>query len=63
MEIPGIEDDYYNDVMSWSSNDLIALVLANCLFVLNNKTGSIEKLYEAYDCEEITSLSWNLEGN
>lgn len=59
LEIPGLEDNYYSNFLSWSKDDLIALVLANSVFIMNNKTGSIDKLYEAFDCEEITSLSWD----
>lgn len=62
MEIPGLEDNYYNDILSWSNKELIAIVLANSIFLLNNLTGDIEKLYEAFDCEEITSLSWDKSG-
>ena len=30
---------------------------------MNNQTGTIEKLYEAFDCEEVTSLSWDETGD
>lgn len=42
---------------------MIAMILANKLFVYNNITGDIEKIYEAYDCEEMCSLSWNETGD
>lgn len=46
--------------MSWSSDNKIAIVLANNVFVLQDE--KIDKIYEAFDCEEISSLSWNPEG-
>lgn len=39
------------------------MILANKLFVYNNISGDIEKIYEAYDCEEMCSLSWNETGD
>ena len=39
------------------------MVLGNGVFVLNNKTGEINKIYSAFDCEEISSLDWNNDGN
>ena len=29
---------------------------------MNKESNSVSKIYEAYDCEEITSLDWNNEG-
>lgn len=63
MEIPGLEDNYYTNVLSWSINNNIAILLANCVFLLDNNSGSINKLYEAFDCEEITSLHFNKTGD
>lgn len=57
-----MEDNFYANILSWSKNDLIAIVLANSIFVFNNSNGNIEKIYKAFDCEEITSLCWNNEG-
>lgn len=29
---------------------------------MNKETNSVNKIYEAFDCEEITSLDWNDDG-
>ena len=62
LEIPGFEDNFYHSVFSVSKTDNIAMVLANCVFVLNQSTGANEKLYQAFDCEEITSVKWDPTG-
>ena len=62
LEIPGLEDEYYHNVLAWSSQNKIAVVLANTVFILDNDSGNFSQLYEAYDCEEISSLAWNPEG-
>lgn len=50
-------------MMSWSSLNNVAVVINNSVFILNRESGSIKKLYEAYDCESISSLCFNPEGN
>lgn len=63
LEAPGFEDNYYHNILSWSSTNLLAVSLANSIYILNEVTNETKKLYEAYNCEEISSLSWNLEGD
>ena len=48
--------------MDLSSTNNIAIGLANSLFIFNHKKMDFSCLYEAYDCEEISSLSWNPSG-
>lgn len=57
-----MEDNYYHNILSWSSKNFIAVVLANQVFVMNKEANTVDKIYEAYDCEEVTSLDWNSDG-
>ena len=61
LEAPGFEDNYYHSLISLKNNNL-AIVLNNTIYILNTKKEKITKLYEAYECEEITSLSFNNDG-
>jgi cell division cycle 20-like protein 1 (cofactor of APC complex) len=63
LEAPGFEDNYYHNILSWSNQDLLAISLANSIYILNNKTQETQKMYEAYNCEEISSLAFNPEGD
>lgn len=55
-----MEDEFYHHTVSWSHNNKIAIVLANSVFLLQDE--KIDKIFEAFDCEEISSLSWNPDG-
>ena len=53
LEIPGLEDNYYYNLVDCYQND-ISIVLANTLYMwINDK---VNKIYDAYDCEEISSI-------
>lgn len=62
LEIPGFEDNFYHNVIDLSSKGVIAVVLGNSVFTLNIADMKINKIYEAFDCEEISSLNWDKEG-
>lgn len=49
--------------MSLSSKNQIAIVLANKLYIFDRNNHNVIELYEAYDCEAISSIQWNPEGN
>ena len=59
LEVPGLEDNYYHNIMDFNKNQ-ISIVLGNNLYLHNGH--NIELIYEAYDCEEISSVSFNKEG-
>lgn len=61
LEAPGFQDNYYHSLISLKNHNL-AIALNNTIYILNTKKQKITKLYEAYECEEITSLTWNPEG-
>lgn len=63
MEAPGLQDDYYLNLLDWSPQNRIALSLNNSIFVLDIATQSMNKLYEAYECESICSLKWSPDGS
>ena len=48
--------------MDLSKNGIIAVVLGNSVFTLNISDMKINKIYDAFDCEEISSLNWDKEG-
>lgn len=63
LEAPCLEDDYYLNHLDWSNENKLAVCLANRIYILNNITQKMEKLYEAFDCEAICSVKWSPDGN
>lgn len=62
LEVPGFEDNYYHNVLEWSERGVVGVVLGNAVFTLDTKDMKINKIYEAFDCEEISSIAWDREG-
>ena len=63
LEVPTISDDFYHNIFGWSSSNLFSVCLDNNVYLLHAETGDITKLYEAFDCELVTSLQWNETGD
>lgn len=63
LDAPEMSDNYYLNLLDWSSKGQLAICLNNSIYLLNESGGEINKLYEAFDCEAISSLRWNEEGD
>lgn len=63
LEAPDISDDFYHNIFDWSSKNMLSVCLANTVYMLNADSGVISKLYEAFECESVTSLRWNKTGD
>lgn len=64
LDAPDLIDDYYINVLSWSSQNVLAVGLGPCIYLWNASTGNISLLCEAEDEEDIvTSVKWMHDGN
>jgi cell division cycle protein 20 (cofactor of APC complex) len=59
LDAPDLLDDYYLNLVSWSSENIIAVALGPAVYLWNAKTGGIEELM-ALECESdyVCSLEW-----
>lgn len=62
LDIPGLEDDYYTNLLSWSVKNQIAICLENKIYAHDYPSGLTNEIYEAFDCESITSLGHSPDG-
>ena len=63
LEAPNLVDDYYLNLLDWNCNNVLAIGLANEVFLWNGNDGSIEKIDCAQNVNsQITSLSWTADG-
>jgi len=62
LDAPDMVDDYYLNLLSWSSTDLLAVALGRSVYTWDAATGSIEKLCDARNEETITSVAWMKDG-
>lgn len=59
LEAPGLMDDFYLNLLDWSSNNDIAVGLYKSLYLLRANKTQIVDLFEYPDNKYVSSLIWN----
>lgn len=64
LDAPDLMDDYYLNLVSWSDTNILAVALANTVYLWNAGSGDIQELctYDDGPCSHISSVSWVQEG-
>ena len=63
LDAPNLQDDFYLNVVDWSSSHNLAVGLGQALYIWNYHTNQVKKLTEFYGRNLITSESWAPESN
>ena len=65
LDAPGIVDDFYYNLLSWSSNNLLAVGIGSRVFVWNAGDGSVKELCNGEDTDsgDVQSLKWTDDGS
>lgn len=63
LDAPGILDDYYLNLLDWSSSNILAVALANSVYLWNGNSGQVTELCTLNDGDYIGSLSWIGDGS
>ena len=59
LDAPDIVDDYYLNLLDWSSGNILAVCLAQTVYLWNAETGDIKQLFDTEnDSDIVTSVSW-----
>eukprot|EP01090_Pellita_catalonica_P017297 TRINITY_DN5189_c0_g1_i1.p1 TRINITY_DN5189_c0_g1~~TRINITY_DN5189_c0_g1_i1.p1 ORF type:complete len:455 (+),score=46.64 TRINITY_DN5189_c0_g1_i1:134-1366(+) len=61
LEAPHIKDDYYLNLLDWSSQNILAVALGNAVFLWNGHTTKVTHLMGA--SETVTGIAWTPNGN
>mmetsp|Transcript_26126 Transcript_26126/g.75421 ORF Transcript_26126/g.75421 Transcript_26126/m.75421 type:complete len:446 (+) Transcript_26126:56-1393(+) len=61
LDAPGIVDDFYSHPVDWSSRNLVAVALAEMVFLFDTPSGRTEKLL-SLPTGNVTALRWTGEG-
>ena len=61
LDAPSLKDDFSMNPLDWSSNNILAVALQDCIYLLNTKTNETQ-LLSSYD-SQVKSLKWIEEGN
>lgn len=62
LDAPALQDDFYLNVVDWSSKGILAVGLGSCVYLWNQQ-GKVTKLNDVGQSDSITSLSWSKNGN
>eukprot|EP00746_Dinoflagellata_sp_MGD_P002933 gnl/MRDRNA2_/MRDRNA2_105726_c0_seq1.p1 gnl/MRDRNA2_/MRDRNA2_105726_c0~~gnl/MRDRNA2_/MRDRNA2_105726_c0_seq1.p1 ORF type:complete len:429 (-),score=75.80 gnl/MRDRNA2_/MRDRNA2_105726_c0_seq1:259-1545(-) len=62
LDAPGITDDFYVQPIDWSSQNIVAVALAEQVFLFDYGTSRAEKLCSLKNGEVVTSVRWTGEG-
>jgi cell division cycle protein 20 (cofactor of APC complex) len=62
LDAPGILDDYYLNLLDWSSGNQVAIGLERNVYVWNADTGSVSSLLETSPDTYVSSVKWSGDG-
>ena len=63
LDAPGLCDDFYLNLVDWSSQNVLAVALEQSVYVWNATTLTVSELCDLGDFNQVTSLSWSNKGN
>lgn len=63
LDAPDIINDYYLNLLDWSSDNIVTVALGSSVYLWNAGTGNIEVLFENDEGDHVCSLAWIQEGH
>lgn len=63
LDAPDIINDYYLNLLDWSSENIVTVALGSAVYLWNAATGNIEVLFENEEGDHACSLAWTEVGN
>ncbi|KAK3708765.1 WD repeat-containing protein slp1 [Vermiconidia calcicola] len=62
LDAPGLADDYYLNLLDWSSGNQVAIGLERSVYVWSAESGSVSSLFECPTDTYIASVKWSGDG-
>ncbi|CAN0385513.1 unnamed protein product, partial [Ascophyllum nodosum] len=62
LDAPDLVDDYYVNLLSWGSNNVLAVALGQSVYLWNAKSGDITELMSLSDEDFVSSVAWTKSG-
>ncbi|KZT59277.1 cell division control protein [Calocera cornea HHB12733] len=63
LDAPGLMDDYYLNLLSWSAKNMLAVALSDTTYIWNAQTGTVDALGTVPEDTYIASLDWTADGS
>jgi cell division cycle 20, cofactor of APC complex len=62
LDAPGLLDDYYLNLLDWSSGNQVAIGLERSVYVWSSETGTVNCLLETSPDTYVSSVKWSSDG-
>jgi cell division cycle 20-like protein 1 (cofactor of APC complex) len=56
LDAPALQDDFYLNLVDWSSNNVLAVGLGSCIYLWSATTSKVTKLYDLGSQDSVTSV-------
>lgn len=63
LDAPELQDDFYLNLVDWSSQNVLAVGLGTCVYLWSAHTSQVTKLCELADNAMVNSVSWMQRGS
>jgi cell division cycle 20-like protein 1 (cofactor of APC complex) len=63
LDAPALQDDFYLNLVDWSSHNNLAVGLSSCIYIWSASSGSVTKLYDLGNRDSVTSVCWSKRGS
>lgn len=63
LDAPNLQDDFYLNLVDWSSANTLAVALAQHVYIWNANTSSVCELVDLGERNRVTSVAWSQKGN
>jgi len=62
LDAPALQDDFYLNLVDWSSTNVLAVGLSSCVYLWSACTSKVTKLCDLGPDDSVTSVSWTQRG-
>lgn len=62
LDAPALQDDYYLNLIDWSTQNYMAVGLASSVYLWNGNTSKVTKLCDLGLSDSVTSVAWSMKG-
>lgn len=59
LDAPHLQDDFYLNLVDWSSTNLLAVGLSRAVYIYSAATSNVSHLCEVNSNDCITSINWH----
>ncbi|KAL1915936.1 uncharacterized protein VTP21DRAFT_6324 [Calcarisporiella thermophila] len=63
LDAPELQDDFYLNLVDWSSTNILGVGLGSCVYLWNACTSKVTKLCDLSPHDQITSVAWTQKGS